>query len=484
MKIIIGIVVAVVIVLGGGLAVLGPTIKKSMSSMGGNRVGTLVRMEVVEERELIETILARGEIEPHTKVDISAQVVSEIVALPFREEDVVKKGDVVIRLDDRDLKARLASSQASAEISKASLVSTKASHARTKAQLDEQLERRKGLLNSLDFAERNLKRKQELYDTDDIPLSELDIAAERVQDIRIQIKASDTVISGAESSLAAADAQIVQAEASVKQAEAQIELANEGLRNTVILSPIDGKVVKLNGEVGETVVTGTMNSPGTVIMTIADLSRMKMIARVDESDIAPIKAGQTARVHINSYKDEVFEGVVDRIALQLTPEGGGTGFFETEIMLRLDGREIRSGGHANAYIEITKHVGLAVPSQSVVDRDIDELPQEVVADNTVINFKKRVIGVAYCVRNGKTVATPVKTGASDETHTLILDGLKAGDVVVTGPYKELDKLKHEQAVRDITKTDKDGNDIVVDKSETTDATENTDTPDSDKKDGE
>jgi HlyD family secretion protein len=454
-RILIGIIVAAVILLGGGLVVFGPTLQQRIASMSGPGQGTPVRMEPVSRRDLVETVLAPGEIEPHTKVDISAQVVSEITALPFRDGEFVKKGDVVVRLDDRDLLARLAAAEASHESALANLDSIKASRDRSRSSLDEQLKRREGLLSNLEFAQRNLERKQELHKTGDVTLADLDAAAERVLDIQTQLNAMDTMISGAESSLASAEAQVLQADAAVKQALAEIELAKEGLANTVIESPIDGRVTVLNAEVGETVMTGTMNNPGTVIMTIADLSRMRMIARVDEADVALVEPGQTAEVHLNTYPDDVFHGVVDRIALQRAEALDGTGFFETEISLRLDGREIRSGHVANADIQIKKHDGLVVPSQSVVDREIDALPQELL-DNPVVDRTKRVIRVVYRVVNGKTVATPVKVGPSDLTHTLVLEGLSEGDIVVTGPYKELDTLKHDQAVSDITLVKKEG----------------------------
>jgi len=451
---------AVIVLLAAGLLTVGPGVLTGTASpsgsgddgggfsfsFGSKSAGTQVRTEPVATRTLVETVPARGVIEPHTEVNISAQVVSEIVALPFREGEEVKKGDVVVKLDDADLLARLESARASLASANANHTAVKASRDRSKSSLEELQERRSGLLTTLDFAQRNLGRKQGLYDSGDIPMSELDQALERVRDVESQISQLDQTISGAESSLAQADAEILRAEAAIKGAEAEIKLAEEGLRNTTIVSPIDGKVVLLNAEVGETVMTGTMNNPGTVIMTIADLSRMRMVAKVDESDVAPVRIGQTARVYVNSYDETVFTGVVDRIALQMTRELDGSGFFETEILLRLDGREIYSGGNCNAEIEIAEHEGLVVPSQAVVDRDIEDMDDAVIDGSDLIDRSKRIIRVVYTLVDGKAIATPVKVGPSDETHTLVLEGLEEGDLVISGPYKVLDTIKHNEVV--------------------------------------
>ncbi len=450
MKIVLIIVIGLVILLGGGALVVAPMVRDRLPGFGDSATGTPVRMQPAAARTLTETIPAPGRIEPNTKVDISATIVAEIIALPFREGEEVKKGDVVIRLDDRDLLARLDAANASLEAAQASQRATEASRARTESQMQELLERHKGLQTGLEFAERNLQRRQEIHDSGDIPLSELELAQERVEDARTQIAASNTMISGSESALASADAQILQSQASVKQAEAEIKLAEEGLRNTVIESPIDGRVTALNAEVGERVVTGTMNNPGTVIMTIADLSRMKMIAEVAESDVAKVKEGQTALVRMIAFGDDViFRGVVDRVALQRTITQDGTGYFETEIFLDLAGYEdVKSGLLANANIEVAAHDGLQVPSQAVVDREVDDLPEEV-RDLPLVDRSKRSIRIVYVVVDGKAMARPVKTGASDFTHTLIREGLEEGDLIVIGPYKVLLTIKHNDPVRDI-----------------------------------
>src|SRR5213078_5154786 len=116
-------------------------------------------------------------------------------------------------------------------------------------------------------------------------------------------------------------------------AEAEIARAKDNLSYTVITSPIDGVVTKLNAEVGELVVTGTMNNPGTVIMEVADLSTMLFKARVDESTVASVKIGQHAIVRVPAYKDREFHGTVTTVALANTEEKDGTKYFKTEVLL-------------------------------------------------------------------------------------------------------------------------------------------------------
>ncbi len=448
MKIAITIIVVLIIALTVGGVLLAPTIRKQMGSLTAAPQGELVRMEAVENRKIVETIPAPGEVEPHTKVEISAQVVGEIIALPFREGEEVKKGDLVVKIDDRDLQAALLGARAALESARANKASTEASRDRAKSQLQEQANRHEGLQTTLEFAQRSLQRKQQLFDSGDIAESELDVALERVREIEAQIAASISMISAAENTIAGAEAQVRQAEAAIKQAEADIDRTEEQIRNTTIYSPIDGRVTRLNAEVGETVITGTMNNAGTVIMTIADLSRMQMVARVAESDVTKIQPGQTANIFIIGHGEQSFRGVISRIALQRTMAADGTGYFETEIDLRLDGRELRSGHTANVEIEIGHHEGLVVPSQCVVDRLVDDLPPAILSGSAASGTTKTAVRVVYRVVNGRTVVTPVEVGASDQTHTLILNGLEQGDIVITGPYKALDTMKHDVAVRD------------------------------------
>ncbi len=401
--------------------VAGSSLQGGLSSFRPTPTGTKVRMQTIAPGKLIETVKAPGQIEPRTKVEISAEVAARILQLPFREGQQVKKGDMIVKLDDRDFKAALASSNARSE--------------GEQFRMQSEQTRLTGLLNSLNYAKKQLDRRQALYDSGDLPRKDLDDALERTEELQTQIETAKYSISVIESSLSAAKADIARAE--------------DSLSKTVIVAPMDGLITALNAEVGEVVLMGTMNNPGTVIMTIADLSRMILKAEVAESDIARIANNQRARIHINAYRDEEYSGTVTQIALQRTQkQGDTTGYFKSEVEIDLRGGRILSGLMANVDIEIATHEGLVVESQAIVDRLTEELPEDVKRDNPLVDRTKKSTTVVYRVVNGKTVCTPVKRGPSDDTHSVVLAGVSEGDLVVIGPFKALEKIKHDEAVVD------------------------------------
>jgi len=430
-----------------GVAILaGPQLREAMSGFAPEPDSTEVRAESVMPGQLVESVQAPGRIEPHTSVDISAEVSARIIDLPVEDGQEVRKGDLVCKLDDRDLKAALVSANARRDGETFRLRSDQ-------SRLD-------GLRQNVAFARAELVRMQTLYETGDISRRDLDNILERVQDLETSIEATNFSLSVVESSLAVAAADIEQAE--------------DGLQNTVILAPMDGRVTVLNVEEGE-IVTGSTTNPGTVIMSIADLSRMVLKAEVAESDIARVNVGQRAKLHINAYPDEIFSGTVRQIAWQRTGSPDGTGYFETEIEIDLQGRRIRSGHRANADIEIESHEGLVVPRQAIVVRETEELP-EAVRSSPLVDLTKTKCNVVYRIVEEKTVCTPVRPGASDLTHRLVLDGLSEGDVILTGPYKVLETIKDDEFVKQIAAAEATGAEPV---DATTPATDTTTEADAD-----
>jgi HlyD family secretion protein len=411
---------AVIVFAGQGVADWFP------SSGAGD--GTKVRLETVEEKPLAETISAPGEIIPNVKVDISAEVSARVIELPFREGDRVRRGDIVVRLDDKEFKAALDSATARRD--------------GEKHRLDSEVARLAGPIASVANAKAVLARQQALFDSGDVSRQVLDDAIERVRDLEATIEASRFNINVIESSLAAA--------------EAEIKRTQEAVDKTIIRSPMDGMITVLNAEVGELVVVGTMNNAGTVILTIGDLSKVKMNARVNEADIARVARDQRAEVRINAYRDEVFEGRVVKVPLQRTDELGGAnaggGYFKVEVEIApREGLQILSGLACNVDIEIETHKGLSIPSQAVLDRPTEELPPEVVKDNPLVDRQRRTTSIVFRKVDGKALMTPVRTGPSNLSSTLVTAGLEAGDVVVVGPFKALEKLKHNDPIEDENK---------------------------------
>lgn len=397
-------------VLGGiGFVVYKSPVGQQFVNRGNqDEAGTPVIMESIMFGDLERTVSAPGSIEPKRLINISSQVSAKVLALPFEEGDMVKAGDVVIRLDPQDLVAALDSAKAGLAGQEASLGGAEAA-----------------LIN----ARLSYERLQQLNETGDATKAELDSAEASF----LQAQSNKQVL-------------IHQ----IEQAKAQIERAQKDLDNTTITSPIDGVITALNTEVGETVIVGTTNNPGSIIMEIADLSQMLLKAQVDEANIAPVEIGQDAKIYINAYTDREYDGKVQKIALKRQVASDGTGTFEVEILMDLtEGETLYSGLSASTDI-VVEHFydAMIVPSQAVVDRRIEELPEDIKTGNELIDLNKTFTRVVYRVVDDKTVATPVKVGPSDLTQTVITEGLSRDDIIVTGPFRVLVDLKHDRAVRD------------------------------------
>jgi HlyD family secretion protein len=183
---------------------------------------------------------------------------------------------------------------------------------------------------------------------------------------------------------------------------------------------------------------------------------MVMMARVDETNVASLKVGQRATVRMPAYREELFEGTLESVSPATADAGFGGGgrggfgdqmsFFEAKIRLKTDGRRIYSGLTADADIETSRHEGIRVPTQAVLGRPLEGLPDEI-RKSPAVQKDKSVASVVFRLIDGKAIATPVVVGPTDETHTLIKSGLDEGAEVIVGPYKVLDKLQHDQKVK-------------------------------------
>lgn len=370
---------------------------------------TKVRLESAAKGDLVRSISAPGVIEPRTKVQISAQVSARIVELPFREGQSVKAGDVVVKLDAVDLTALLDSARANLKSEEARLEGARASYVNASLELE---------------------RRRKLYETKDISKAELDTA---------------------EAEYSRAGATLRSAEFGIEIAQANVRRAEKDLSNTTIAAPMSGAITQLNAEVGELVVIGTLNNAASVIMEIADLSDMLFKAKVDEANVAPVKPGQTARVYINAYPEREFRAVVERVKLMREVDKENNAYFETELKLEMPGDLLlMSGLTANADIGVeTVKDALLVPSQAVVDRNIDDLPASLTS-SPLVDRTKKFAQVVYELVDGKAKARVVKSGASDLTRTVIVEGLEPGTRVVTGPFKALQGLKEGKVLEEDT----------------------------------
>lgn len=419
-----------------GLVVAGPAALEFLPSFASKTDALAVRIAKVTARELVETVSAPGELDPGVKVDVSAEVSARILEIPFREGATVRQGEVIVKLDDRDLQA--------------SLLAQMARRDGERFRLRSEQERLAGPTSQLANAKATLERQESLFKTGDVSRASLDDAIARVRELEAAIAAAREGLSVIESSLAAA--------------EADIDRARELLKKTTIMAPIDGQITELNAEPGELVVVGTMNNAGTRILTVADLATVRLKAKVAESDVARVRAGQDATVRVNAYRDREFRGTVERVALSrgteasfggsgATAGSGSGGWFKCEVSLDLpEGETLLSGLAANVDIVVDRTNGLLVPSQSLLERAADDLPAEL-AEHPLVDKVRRKATVVFCMVEGKAVLRLVRTGPSNLSDTMIVEGLSEGDVVVTGPYRVLERLKDGDAIREETAKD-------------------------------
>lgn len=450
--------VKLIIIIGVTVLVLGGVAGVTMKMTGGDKSAApkevSVRVETVGRGDLIEIVSAPGQLQPKTKVTISAKTTARIMDLPFEEGVSVKKDAILVKLDSKDLEAQLQGTEARRSAQAAEI---EAGQARLKAQEAQIIAAKAELAD----AERNLRRQTELLNSKDVATSIVDQAQTRVDTLRAQLNAAEASLVANRASLGAATHQLA-------AAESEIARARDNLSYSTIASPIDGIVTRVNAKVGELVVTGTMNNPGTTILEVSDLSEMQVDAQVDESNIAFVKEGQKAKVRISAFPDELFDGTVKLVGLDVVDPrfagggggGGGQSFqgrwYRARVVVDTKGKRIPAGLSSDVDIETEVHKNvIKVPTQAVMGRTVDDLPAAA-KEKPEVDKNKTLATVVFRIVDGKTVITPVTIGASDMTHTLITSGLKDGDKVVVGPYKVLPsmsdgtKVKEEAATKPST----------------------------------
>ena len=410
---------------------------------GGAGSGTMVRLAHPEKGVLVEYVNAPGRIEPREKVDIRSRISAKIVNLLHDEGDWVVQGDpnqdppveasVLMELDSKDVTAQLEAAQIRRRARAARITATEAQLVGQKAGVE-------GQRSVLKQAERELRRKKSLLSSRDVSQSAVDQQQSTVDSMRAQLKAS-------EESFKAAELNLIASKRDLDAADADIDQVVERVEYTRITAPMDGTIIKLNVEVGE-MATGSQYNPGNVLATVADLSKMILVARVDETDIALVREGQSAKVYIHAWPDRVFEGEVVATALALTFGQGGEKYFEVEVLLDNKKREIYSGLAADVDIQVNTHRDiLKVPSHAIVDYVTDMLPKDIREKSKEVDTSKVLSAVVFRHVDGKAMVAPVVFGTSDASHTIIKSGVSQDDEVIVGPYKVLESLRHLKKIK-------------------------------------
>ena len=350
----------------------------------------------IEKKTIVQAVSASGKIQPVVQVQISAYVSAEITKLPVEEGQRVKKGDLLAELDSMRYRATRDGYTAAATAARSQLK----------------------LANvTLDQTKRDHERIQSLFEQGLVSKSEVETAKTQMQAQRARVQA---------------------ARDEVNRASAQLRLAGDDVDKTVLSAPIDGVIIALEKEAGEMVVGSGFTRD--VIMTLADLSAMEVQVEVDENDVPNVKLGQRAKVLVDAFPKEEFEGKVTAIANSATVSAIGTQEETTtfDVTIRLTGKldGVRPGMSATAEIvTATRDDVLAVPIQCLTMRDPDADPKTPVGMMRADQLKE----VLFYVEGGRAQFIPVKTGISSDFDMQIEASLETGREVICGPFKVLNK---------------------------------------------
>jgi len=362
--------------------------------------GIKVTVEKVEKHDLTSIISASGEVKPKKNVNISAHVPGRIIKIGVEEGQEVKAGDFLLKLDSTQY-------EANADRDKAFILSYKAELLKAEAVLKK----------DKNFYERQKK----LFEEELISREQLE-AANAQHDIS---QAQHTAI-------------LYQ----IEQAKASLQSSLDNLSKTIYNSPINGIITSLRVEEGEIAMIGTMNNPGTILMTIADLSVMEIEVEVDETDVMGVQFGQLAEVKVDAFPEQIIKGKVTEIgssAIQTISTSQESKDFKVVITLENPPKKLKPGLSASAdIITAEKKDVLAVPISALVLREKDKEGEK--------KEKEEEEGV-YVVISNQVKFRAVKKGIIGEMMVEIIEGLEGGQQVVVGPYNALRQLKDDTLIK-------------------------------------
>lgn len=393
---------------------------KKTGVVGNSKKGTEVEIAQISQRTITETVSGTGKIQPEVEVKISPEVSGEIIALPVKEGQMVKKGDLLVRINPKLYTSGVNRSQAGLSTTKASL-----------SQADAQFKESKS----------NYERSKTLFEKGIISKADWDRA-----------------ISNFEGAQAAKQA----AYFNVQSASATVTESVGNLGKTSIYAPVDGTISKLNVELGERVL-GTQQMAGTEVMRVADLNNMEVEVDVNENDIVKIAIGDAAKVEVDAYMKKEFKGIVTSIsnsasaaltADQVTNFKVKVRILKESYLDLLEGKSsnfspFRPGMTATVDIITTEKINvIAVPISAVVMRTdttaarktevVDDKKTVETESETVVKDEKRYECVFVKIGD-KVKLKVIKTGIQDDTYIEVISGLSKGQAIVTGPYTTVSK---------------------------------------------
>ena len=400
-KIIIGVI---------ALLVLGTA--ASIQASRGRTSGVEVRTDEIELRDLVEVVTASGNIRALRTVDISSEVSAKVAELLVDAGEDVVRGQILLRLEPDQYRAAVARTEAS-------LAQARAGQTQQEANLVQ--------------AERDLNRLLALRARDTVLVSGL-----QVDDARTRVDVAVAMLTSSQHGVA--------------QWLASVDEAEEQLSKTIFRAPMDGKVTRLNVEEGQTVIIGTMNNAGSLVLTISDLSVIEVVVQVDETDVPSISIGDSATIRIDAFGDREFTGHVTEIGNSaINPPSrqaaGQQAAIDFEVVLTLDANDALLRPDLSATADIVTESRWNVIGVPIIALTVrEEEPDSTAADFSEDDELEDVEGV-FVVSDGKVTFTAVEVGIAGQEYFEIVSGLSVGDTVVAGPYQRIRQLSDGDAVR-------------------------------------
>ncbi len=409
--------------------------------------GLSVQAEALRARDLEAIVSASGKVQPKRQVNVSAQTPGRVTRIAVEEGQRVKAGQFLLEIDPKQLEGQLQRGEASVAAAQSSLLGARTSVEQGRA--------------NLDLARQNLKRQEDLW--------------KEGLTTRENLERAQNDVTVREADLRARQQDIETNEQRIKQEQAGLSTTRYNLNQIIITAPMDGLVTRRSIEEGETAVVGTMNNAGSVLLTIADMSVIEAEVEVDETEIPTVALNQEARVTIDAVPDRTFRGRVTEIGnspIQTSTQNTGqrqATTFKVVITLEEEVPDIRPGFTCTAEITTAKRKDVvSVPIQALTVREMlyndkgemvretptrrrrsaTNLETPVSASNEPPpgHTRKETEGV-FAIRDGKAIYLPVKVGVAGEQYFEVLDGLKAGDQVITGPFSSVRELADGQSIK-------------------------------------
>ena len=449
-KIAIGVAVAVLL-----LAIVGFTVYQSHKNL------VTVQTGIAQRQDLSSVVSASGEIKPKTYVNIGANAFGKIVKLYVKEGDRVKKGQLLAQLENVQSGADVAATRASLEAARTDAIAADAGL--------------KTAMADLNRAKADAERTRLDWERAQGLFKEALIAKSEYDSRKAAWESAQAGLAQAEARIAQNKAQSDSAERHISQNRATLTHASDVLQKTTYRAPFDGMITNLPVREGETVVIGIQNSPGSTLMTIADMSVITAEVKVDETDIVNVNMGQPAEITVDAIPKKVFNGVVTEIGnnamvrstglatAQQTSTSQEAKDFKVVVTVQDPPQDLRPGLSATAKITTaTRKNALAIPIQALTVRRQSDLVNkndqkrsdknsvEAAAPRSEVSKedkKDQELQGVFVIRNKKAEFVPVETGVAGTTDIEVLKGLQEGDQIITGSYKVLRTVRPGASVK-------------------------------------